>query len=257
MEKTNNNRSLDFRKVDINGLQTIEQITEIGKQILKSGLCPKHIETESDVLVTVLYGKELGFKLMQSLNDIFPINGKPSLGIHVKTALLLKAGVYFKVLEDYSPLYRYKDKSGTVYSKIEIETGNFQIVNSKTPKGAIISDKVQVIEELYDRITKIEFKRKLKQPDNSWIELHHIESFYYSTAIKAGLITKDSWKNYPSKMCFSRCLGYGGAIVADDILKGIYTTEEMLDTEQINYNLTEEGKVIIIDDNIKNEQNNN
>jgi hypothetical protein len=64
-------------------------------------------------------------------------------------------------------------------------------------------------------------------------------SFNIEDAKKAGLLTKDVWKNYPKAMLFSRCISAALRMVCPDALMGVSYTPEELGSE-----VNEGGNVI-------------
>ncbi|MEK6881511.1 MAG: hypothetical protein AABY22_17950, partial [Nanoarchaeota archaeon] len=108
--------------VSINNIDTfnsIEDLLEFGAKIAKSKLTP--LKTAEDVMTAVLMGRDLGIKTMVAVNNIYPIEGKASCGIHIINALLLKAGVTWEVIEDYTPLYDYIDSNKVNYNQQDID----------------------------------------------------------------------------------------------------------------------------------------
>lgn len=225
-------------------LNSTESIMAFGKDLMKSGLCPTHIKKPEDALIAILTGKELGFKAMVSLHNVHPIGGKPTIGVHIKRGLLLKAGVKISVLKSYEPLYQYIDKDNLQYGENEIregvKAGKYVLLLPVPPVGGYPKEKIQIQARLVDHETVIKFERKIKQPDGNWANMEHIETFRYSDAVRAGLVKDDgNWLKYPKNMCLSRCLGFGAAIIGDDILCGIYSTDEMCDVHNIPYTMSD------------------
>ena len=72
-----------------------------------------------------------------------------------------------------------------------------------------------------DRRTTIEFYRD---------DMTETISFTWKDAIDQGLSTKDNWKRMPKEMLFARCLSKGANRIGPDLLLGLYTVEEMVDT---------------------------
>lgn len=95
--------------------------------------------------------------------------------------------------------------------------------------------------EIKDRVTTIEFYRG---------NITDRTSFYFSEAIKAGWTTKDNWVKMPKQMLYSRCLSMGANRIAPDKVQGLYTTEEVMDfAPDTNAKITEEGEVVILENN--------
>lgn len=243
-----NESSLTTDKKDINDLvrfSSLEQLTEWAKQIAGSKFTP--LDKAEDVMCAVLTGKELGISPMASLNNIYPINGRGTLGIHLINALLVKAGIIIEVLCNYVPLYQYADKSsakkdeksGTIIYGIVLTTGDRPNEFLNDPTLYLRSPQPT------DYLTKVKFTRERRLPSGTFKTIEHIEEYRYSDAIKAGLLEKpgDVWKKYPKNMMFARCCGNGANIVAPDVKLGIPTTEEMAEVNGINLTMTEDGRI--------------
>lgn len=67
------------------------------------------IKSVNDGLAILLRAKDLGLPFSTCIEHIHVINGKTGVDIHIIKALLLKAGVTWKIIKDYSPLYEYTD----------------------------------------------------------------------------------------------------------------------------------------------------
>lgn len=80
------------------------------------------------------------------------------------------------------------------------------------------------IKEHTAEVCKIVFYRKSEEGPHSEIGVSE-----YSTkdAAKAGIVNKDSWKNYPMNMLFARALSNGCRWFCPDVVSGYYTTEEL------------------------------
>jgi hypothetical protein len=54
----------------------------------------------------------------------------------------------------------------------------------------------------------------------------------------------------PKQMLYSRCLSMGANRIAPDKVQGLYTTEEVMDfAPDANAKITEEGEVVILENN--------
>ena len=72
---------------------------EMAGIFLRSGLTPAHFKTAEAVLTAILYGQELGFSPMQSLQSIQVIQGKPTVDAAGLQALALQHGGRIESLE--------------------------------------------------------------------------------------------------------------------------------------------------------------
>lgn len=72
---------------------------EMAAILLKSGLVPKHFTTPEAILSAILYGQELGFSPMQSVQSIIIIQGKPTVESAGFQALAIQHGGRFEDIE--------------------------------------------------------------------------------------------------------------------------------------------------------------
>ena len=83
----------------------LEQMKQLASVFVKGGLCP--IKKEEDVIIAIITGNQLGLPYTTSINNIFPINGKPGMSAHLIRALLLQNGIVFNKDYDFEPMYQY------------------------------------------------------------------------------------------------------------------------------------------------------
>lgn len=165
--------------------------------LIDSKSLPSHVKTLKDAFTIVQMGKELGFAPMMAMHYIIPIQGKLSLSAKAIGALLRRGGIEFVTAEDGVLVF----KDGTV---------------SSLPKDD---------EKPVDRRTTIKFYRGRRE---------EICSFTWKDAEKQGLTTKDNWIRMPREMLYARCLAKGANRVGQDLLMGLYTTEELADTMNLS-----------------------
>lgn len=67
------------------------------------------IKSVNDGLAVLMRAQDLALPFSTCIEHIHVINGKTGVDIHVIKALLLRAGVTWKCLKDYAPLYEYTD----------------------------------------------------------------------------------------------------------------------------------------------------
>ena len=67
------------------------------------------IKSVNDGLAILMRAQDLGLPFSSCIEHIHVINGKTGLDIHIIKALLLKAGVTWECIDDYTPLYEYTD----------------------------------------------------------------------------------------------------------------------------------------------------
>ena len=171
------------------------------QNLIDSKHLPSHVKNTQTAFTIVQMGKELGFAPMQALHQIVPIQGKLSLSAKAIGAVLRKGGVKFRTLED--GVYVYGEKVSIEKLDGEKATG---------------------------MRTTIEFTR------DGMIELC---SFTWRDAELAGLTTKDNWKRMPKEMLYARCLAKGANRIGQDLLLGLYMTDELADA----FNVAEQQMV--------------
>lgn len=199
-------------------MATIDDMVAFGERLVKTGMTP--MKRGEDVMAAILMGQELGFGAMVAVNNVYSINGRASVGIHIITGLLLKAGIVTEILEDYIPLYRYKDESSTVHSHDDAQE--------------LLKEGKKLVKSLepYDRRVKIKFKRKLKQPDGTYEPMEVIQVYTLGEAKSMGFLDKDNWIKQPKTMLKSRCLTLGGRLIGSDVLLGLLEHTELADITQ-------------------------
>lgn len=67
------------------------------------------IKTVEDGLAMIMKAQDLGLPFSSCVEHIHVVNGKTGIDIHIIKALLLKAGVTWECLNNYTPLYEYTD----------------------------------------------------------------------------------------------------------------------------------------------------
>ena len=177
--------------------------------LLASKLLPTSMKTPEAVVTVVLAGKELGMPAIASINNIVPIQGRPTLGIHAIGALLRRAGGASQTLEDFVPVMG--------------------------PDGTDTAGKV------VDYRTTIRFYRPYRDK-----VLEEDASFTWKEATKMGLTDKDNWKRMPKVMLYSRCFALGARRCAPDAMLGMYETGEWADVTNQKYKVDSEGEVTIL-----------
>lgn len=206
----------DIQKVEQQNLP-LDQAREQFEILIKSAALPAHIKNTEMAYTVAKMGRELGFDVMQAFHYIVPIQGRLSLSAKAIGALLRKGGIAYQTLED--ALYVYPD--------------------GKTSDLSILGDQKPV-----NRRTTIKFVRN---------GMEEICSFTWVDAEKQGLTNKDNWKRMPKEMLWARCLSKGANRVGSDLLLGLYSTDELLDTFGTGNEKVireEDGTVIeIIDEN--------
>lgn len=246
------------RKAESNLLQftDIKQALTVLDPIVKSEFCP--LKKKEDALAAVLLGEELGVGKMTALSNIYSVNGKLSIGFHVANALMLKNGITYEIIEDCVPVYSYidiesKDKyDEDMLKNISDVTGKeIQVVfyhgsddEKKKQKEDYLKKykgKICVLRYKSDLRSTVEFKRKIKQIDNSITEMIIKVSYCYSEVPERLKKDDGAWKSHTAQMLTNRAILIGGRRIAGDVLNGMYEHSEALDVEGIKYDYSDEG----------------
>lgn len=191
----------------LDNFTNVTEMMAFAEVLIASKMIPPSFKTPEGVVATIAQGRELGLPAVTSLYNMHFISGKPTLSIHALLGLLRARGIAWKTIEDFVP------------------------VTNKDGKNI-------------DAKTTIRFFRK--EPHlNMIIE----EDFTYTwrEATEAGLTEKQTWKSYKKTLLWNRCAAFGARRIAPDVLTGIYETTEMLDVQNSNYKLDNEGNVETIE----------
>lgn len=187
-----------------------EQFNNVNEQLkyaemlIQSGLVA--FKKPEQVVLAANLGKALGVSFDVASQNIYNIQGKPTLSVHLITALARRAGVDWEIVKDDESVF---DDEG----------------------------------DLIDKITTIKFYRyndKLKRV------IENTMSYSFTQAKDAGYTNKDNWKTKRANMLRARCLTEGIRFVASDVLMGVfYETGEMLDANNQAFDIDDEGNVIL------------
>lgn len=237
--KQEQNGSLDFLPDD---KMSLARLKLIAKEIAESSMAPS--TNPADILVAILTGKEMGFGLMASINNISNVDGSafPSINIHVAKAL--SNGITYDVVEEYQPVYSYflaKSKTQITTEEFnELIKDNAVLIHSKTPKKLIEryekEGRTLVTRGLIDHRTTIIFYRMVRLPNGSFKEITYKSSSTLSNSIaeigssKDGTI-KYNFQKMPRRMLFADVFRTGfRRIGADFIIADPYSGENLEDT---------------------------
>jgi len=94
------------------------------------------IESVADGMAVLMRAQDLKLPFSSSLEHIHVINGKTGVDIHIIKALLLKAGVTWDCLKDYTPLYEYTDGIN-VYNESQLPTYAKKCISRKVAEEKI------------------------------------------------------------------------------------------------------------------------
>lgn len=100
------------------------------KRIISSKKCG--LETVQDGLAVLMRAQDLKLPFSPCIEHIHVINGKTGVDVHIVKALLLRAGVTWDCIKDYTPQYQYTD-GNTVYLETQLPS---YCVKCRTAKEA-------------------------------------------------------------------------------------------------------------------------
>lgn len=205
-----------------NPYATIDSQMEYAKILLNSGALPAQYKKDKPeaVILAANYGKELGFSFITALRSVYFVNGNPSLSTQAMVSLLLQKGVVTKTIKDFE--------------LIKKEDGTFIYDPGFEGQAARRS-----------RRTIIRFYRK-----HSILGIVLEEDITYTTyeATQAG-IYGNVWLKYPHLMIWYRTYSFGAKRVASDLLNGLTSVEELVDSipnTGVTYDLDAEGNIKIM-----------
>lgn len=182
----------------------VNEMLKYAQLLIDSGLTA--LKKPEQVVLAANLGRALGVSFDVATQNIYNIQGKPTLSVHLVTALAYKAGISWEILEDNVTLFNEEKKP-------------------------------------IDKRTTIKFYR-FNPKINKVIE--NTISYTYSQAQAAGYTTKDNWKTKLTNMLRARCLTEGIRFVASDVLMGVfYETGELMDANNQTYDIDDEGNVIL------------
>jgi hypothetical protein len=189
---------------------TLDEGWRLAQMFAKSDLVPKNFRSRpEDIMVAIQYGLEIGLPPMAALSSIAVVNGRASLWGDGFLAVLMS-----------SPLYADHDE----YYEVTVTKGTDPV--TKTPLVAT---------ERRDRLSAEELKQdSTLAVCTFWRhgkKTPVTRTFSIAQAKKAGLWGKAGpWQEYGDRMLSMRARGFAGRDGFPDLLRGIKTAEEVLDT---------------------------
>lgn len=171
-------------------LQTLDDVWRFAQCLAKSGLAPKGLQTPEAITIAVQMGMELGLPPMASVQNIAPINGRPSVWGDAQLGIV----------------------RGT--DELEIFEEWFEQAGKRLPRNPTnyTDDTVAVC-----RVKRIGYDENQT-------------GFSVADAKRANLWGKAGpWTEYPFRMLRQRARGYALRDSFGDALRGIRPTEEVMD----------------------------
>jgi hypothetical protein len=229
--------SEELSKLDYKDFSTPARMLALAEVLCKSKLVP--LKSPQDVMTALMTGRELGLPFITSISQIYPINGRPTLGVHLQKALCIKHGIHFEKTEDAVPIY--------AFAKADAE-GKTILVDKKGAKipvivgtGTINEQPDNTTKREIDKRTTYKLTRMMKMEDGSFRELVGYGSFSISESREAELHEKDVWIKYWRRMLDARAFTNGAGEIADDVINGLKSPNEL---DPDNYYIDANGKEV-------------
>lgn len=224
----------DLAALDYSSFETPARMLALGAVLCKSQLVP--LKKPEDVVVALMTGKELGLPFIASVSHIYPINGRPTLGVHIQRALCLKNSIIIEKLEDGIDIFEFA-KADETGKPILVD----KIINNQPVKVPVIigtgiaqEQPKDTVKRAIDKRTTYKLTRELKMPSGKYKEVSAVGSFTLSEAKEAELIDKDVWKKYWRRMLDARAFTNAVKEIADDITLGLPAPNELSNSFYIN-----------------------
>ncbi|MAT89647.1 MAG: hypothetical protein CMC35_03050 [Flavobacteriaceae bacterium] len=229
----------DISALDYKDFSTPARMLALGEIMVGSKLCIH--KTKEDFTVAMMMGQELKLPLSASLSQIYAIDGKPSLGVHLVRAILLREGIIAERTEDYVTIYEYvkTDEAGRPVVSEVAGQKQYEVIH----KGTLAEQPMNSAKRPIDTRTTYKFSRLVKRIDGNYKEITTTSSFTISEAVQAGLMEKANYKKHPKRMLDARAYMIGAREIADDLINGVMTPSEL----GANSSYTEDGTEVIED----------
>lgn len=220
----------ELATLDYADFSTPARMMALAEVLCKSKLSP--LKKKEDVVMALMTGQELGLPFVTSLSQIYPINDRPTLGVHIQKALCLKNGVVFEKIEDAVQIYSFVIKEGE--KLVPAGEGTIEQLPKDGKKKEI------------DRRTTYLFTREIRMASGGYKTITAKGSFSLREATEADLVGKDVWIKYWRRMLDARAFTNGAREIADDIILGLMTPNELSNDFYVNEQGTEVHKVEVI-----------
>lgn len=209
----------ELSTLDYNDFSTPARMLALGEVLVKGKMCP--LKQPADVVIALLTGKELGLPFISSLSEIYPINGKPTLGVHIMKAIALKNGIIYSKTRDFEDKYMF----------VKVDKDGNPMMENKKPvivKNGFLDEQPEGTKKSkIDTVTEYKLTREIKTPSGKYKEVTVRGSFSILEAQQAELLIKDNWQKYPKRMLEARAFSVAIKEIADDLLHGIMTPDEL------------------------------
>lgn len=215
----------ELATLDYDDFSTPGRMLALAEVLVKGEMCP--LKKPADVVIALMTGRSLGLPFIQSITQIYPINGRPSLGTHIQKGLALTNFILYKRTRHYAPVYEYveKDNNGKPKTKTVIVQGKEVSVPDVVSVGFLDEQPDNTFKREIDRVTEYELERDIQLPSGRWVTIKQTGSFSLSEAKTAGLLEKENWKKYPKDMLDARAFDRAMSEIGDDVKQGLKSPE--------------------------------
>ncbi len=242
---------------------SLEGMIEWAEYLINAGAVPQ--KTPEDVVIVMQLAKELNMSFIMALSNVYNIQGKNTIGIHLWNGLLQTNGVIIELLEDCVPIYHIRKSNGIQLQVTgdELENGRyFAIAASQydSIKDKVPNGKELVIlthhESMPAKIVDCRSTVKMTRINRDGTKSVATRSYCYHEAWRAGYISvekgvvvgKDNWIYNFKDMLFARACTRTGKVTGPDYTLGFSEVSEIVDSyDDYSVEITEDGDTIPVE----------
>lgn len=181
--------------------KTLDEAYRMAKLMSETELVPKAFRNKAaDTLVAIQMGAEVGLPPMQALQSIAVINGRPGIWGDGFLALLMASPVY----QDHDEYYEVDEQRRDGLTADDLLKPTTAAVCVFVRRG---------------KATPVVRRFTVAQARQAGL-----------LGLKAGAGKEGPWQTYPDRMLSMRARGFAGRDCFPDVLRGIQTLEEVIDT---------------------------
>lgn len=231
-------------QLSLSSSSSIDTALNYAETLMEKKLVPSTIKSPHHILGIIKIGESLDMDPITALNSIDIIQGAYSIKAKMLAGLLTRNGVSIEVIKDFEPVYEEKIQ----YITEEDEEGNKMPVMDDEGRLKVYRDydgSPKTKKKQVDNITTIRFKRHFP---NIGVVTNDV-SVKWSDAVQAGWTNKPNWQKMPKYMMTARCLARGARLIASDLISGLYTDYETAEFTDANFDVDEDGNLIVDDRN--------
>jgi hypothetical protein len=193
-----------FTGTELREVRDFTQMSGFIGHLIKSKTLPSYVDSPEMAFTMMNYGAELGFKPLESLHFITPVNGTLAANGKGANHILAKAKILFNTV--YTAAYIYSDGIKEIISPRVLDLdeilGQLSItIQDFKDKTKYSENSQNRIKKFRDRVTTIEYGSL----NNKKFEKLGSHSYFLSDAIESELDVKETYKKYLRDMMMYRC----------------------------------------------------